>query len=798
MAPPTAEGFIGKHTGLWASTTLRCAHCGNEVPAFRAPATATAQAFCCAGCETVFAFLAGREAAGAPAAAGESFAYLDDAEFRRLYGAGANRMEFYLEGVHCAACVWLVDKLPGLVPGVNGAALDLSRSVAQVEIAPGGSFAAAAAQFSKFGFRAHVVKDGDVAALMKQENRKLLTRLGVAAASLMNLMLFAIALYSGAAGEWVPVFAWASLVFFLPILFYSAVPFYAATLASLRAGKISIDVPIVFGILVGAVMGVVNLFRPAHLEHIYFDSLGALVFLLLSARYLVRRAQQKALGATQLVFRLMPASCRRWNGASGTFETAPVELVRAGDRIEVRPGDVVPADGRVLRGASELNLAVLTGESRPEPVRAGDAVYAGTVNGGGTLEVLVESSGAATRMGQIVKLVQEASGRKTPIANAADRVAGRFTAGVLLVGAATFAFWAWRAGLSAAATNTMALFIVTCPCALALSAPLANLVSMSRAARLGVLIKGPDVFERIAAAKDIFLDKTGTLTEGRFGVAEVKIVDPTVDEASLGAAVFAIEQSSPHPVAAALLAHFAPAQGTGPAGAGASAVKEMFGRGVSGVVAGRRYEIYGIDAPAGAASVDTHVAVDRDGVRAAVIRLGDRLRADAPAAVAGLRKHGLAVHLISGDGEGAVRAAAAQAGIDPANVRAGAGPEDKLAAVRAAQGAIMVGDGANDSAALAAAGVGIAVHGGMEVSLRAADVYFTHPGTAGLAHLVRGARETVNVIFRNFKFSFVYNLVGGTLAITGLMSPLVAAVLMPFSSLTILASSLWGAKAYRP
>lgn len=770
------------------SADALCVHCGTAVPEHRKGGPG--EAYCCAGCETLAAVFRG--ASLPKGTSGEDYAYLDDADFRRLYGANDGAIDFYLEGVHCSACVWLVDRLPQAVPGVKSAALDLSRSVAHITVAPGGSLAEAARRLESFGFRPHAVKDGDAELLQKKENRKLLTRLGVAAASVMNLMLFAIALYSGAGQEWGVYFAWASFAFYLPIVFYSAVPFYASTFASLRARRMSIDVPIVIGIAVGTALGVRNLFHPGQIEEIYFDSLGTLVFLLLASRYLVRRAQQKSLSSAQVVFRMMPASCRRLVPETGRYQTAAVELLRAGDRVEVRAGETFAADGTVLAGESEVNTAVLSGETRPEAVAPGSVVFAGTVNLSGVLHVQVDTSGAATRVGRIVKMVQDAAARRTPIANAADRIAFWFTFAVLALGALTLLYW-WPKDSSLALNHVMALFIVTCPCALAMSAPVASLVSMSRAAKHGMLVKGPDVFEKLATVDRIYLDKTGTLTEGEFGVVAFTVA-PGADAAAVKGAALALERGSTHPIARAIVAHL---MAEGVCEIPAVDVRETLGAGVDGVVAGRRYSLRRLDAPAAAGEVVTSIALYEDNRQVAVVRLGDRVRAGAAEAVAALRGAKLDVHLLSGDNAAAARAAAAAVGIAPENVHAGASPEDKLAVVKAHPGAAMVGDGANDSAALAAARVGVAVHGGMEVSLRAADVYFLKPGVGALPRLVAGARETVAVIYRNFGFSLVYNLIGAAAAVTGHMSPLAAAVLMPISSFTILASSVRGGRSLR-
>jgi heavy metal translocating P-type ATPase len=755
-----------------------------------------ARDYCCAGCETVYAIVNGLETA---AADDGSYAFLDDPEFLKLYAIDAKTMEFYLDGVHCAACLWLVEKIPSVVPGVAAATLDLGRAVATITLAPGGSFAPAARQLALFGFKPHAVKDGDADVLVKKENRKLLIRLGVAAACTMNIMLFAVALFSGAAGEWTSFFAWASFAFFLPILLYSAVPFYASSFAALRAKKMSIDIPIVVGIVVGTALGFYNLFHPEHAELVYFDSLATLIFLLLSSRYLVRRAQQRSLGTAQLVFQMMPASCRRWNASAGRYDVVPVESLRHGDTVELRPGDIAPADGVVMTGESEMNNAVLSGEARPEPVAPGSSVYAGTLNVSGRLELHVETSGAATRVGQLMKMVQDAASQRTAIANIADRISGWFTAVILLLGAGTFAYWA-RTDFHGALNNTMALFIVSCPCALAMSAPVASLVSMGRAAKKGMLIKSPDVFEKLTQVKEVFLDKTGTLTEGQYGVLDSTFTVSGIgaeEQAAIEAAVLALESTSNHPVALSIVKYL---RAKGVEVIEPQDLRERIGYGVAGRVNGVDYEVRRHDGPATLADgegIFTRIAVLRAGNPVATFRLGDRLRADSPAAVADLQRAGVKAHLLSGDAPEAVAAAAAQLGLPAEQTRARVSPEEKLATVRDCARSAMVGDGVNDSAALAAAHVGIAVHGGMEASLRAADVYLLQPGVAPVARLLRASRETVAVIYRNFGFSLVYNVIGVSAAMAGLMSPLMAAILMPISSLTILTSSVWGARSLR-
>nr|MCU0232338.1 cation-translocating P-type ATPase [Acidobacteriota bacterium] len=567
------------------------------------------------------------------------------------------------------------------------------------------------------------------------------------------------------------------------------------------------DVPIAIGLLAAFASSAANTIRGT--GSVYFESLTALVFLLLVGRFLQTRQQRGAADATELLSSLAPSTARRIeSGADGTLvvREVPLEALVPGARVEVRAGDTVPADGVVRAGHSELDLSLLTGESRPVGAGPGDAVHAGTVNLSGRLEVDVERAGEETRVGRLMQLVEEHARRRAPIVQLADRISGWFVVAVLALAAVTGAIW-WRIDPDRAVENVVALLIVTCPCALGLATPLAVSASIGRAARRGLLIKGADVIERLARPGRFWLDKTGTLTEGR-----VALVRTAGDPGVLRLAA-ALEAHSAHPVARAFAglavgdaeAARLPAAGA-PSLPAAHEVVETRGAGIAGLVEGRRVAVGSLafldsPLPAGplADAVDaaladglTPLVVAVDGTPAAVAVLGDPLRADAPGAIDRLRASGWEIGILSGDHPAVVGAVARRLAIAPGLARGGVRPEEKLRVVaeEAAHGRVaMAGDGVNDAAALAAATVGIGVHGGAEAALAAADVYSARPGVAPLADLVDGARRTMSVIRRNLVFSLLYNLAGVGLAMAGLLDPIGAAILMPLSSLTVTISS---------
>jgi Cu2+-exporting ATPase len=768
--------------------------------------------FCCHGCSTVYQVIHGcglerfyrlrdalqREARPARTT-NRAYSEFDDDVFHNLYyrtqADGSQAVEFYLEGVHCAACVWLVEKLPHVQSGVIEARLDLRRAIVEVRWDPNFvRLSQIAGMLDSLGYPPHPAKDVKARQMRRDEDRRFLIRIGVAAACVGNVMTLSFALYggvfSGIEAQYEHLFRWTSMLFGLVSLAWPGSIFFRGAWAALRTQTAHLDLPIAIGLAAGGIAGTVNAILGR--GEIYFDSLSMLVLLLLAGRWLQRRQQSWANDSLELLFSLTPTSARRLE--NGAVVEVPIEAVQPGDVVEVRAGDSIPADGSVLEGVSSVDRALLTGESQPAAVQPDSTVNAGTINLSARLVVLVEAVGEATRVGRLMHLVEEHSRMRPPIVRFADRIAGRFVRVVLAVAAITFLAWVWFSP-SKAIDNAVALLIVTCPCALGLATPLAMTIAVGRAARRHILIKGAEVLEALNRRGVILLDKTGTLTAGR-----ISLVSWHGDE-HVRPWVSALERHSAHPIARALV--------TGDdatATLTAGDVEQTVGGGIIGTVAGRRLLVgspafvgqQGCQIPSEMedalrqtiAAAATPVLVAVDGRAVAVAGLGDPLRPDAAASLDRLRQLGWKIRILSGDHPELVAAIGRQLGIAAEDAVGGASPEDKLAAVReaAADGTvIMVGDGVNDAAALSAAGVGIAVHGGAEASLAAANVYLTRPGLAPILDLMHAARATLRAIHRCFVASICYNLLTGTLAVAGVISPLMAAILMPISSFTVFA-----------
>jgi Cu2+-exporting ATPase len=812
VALPPPASRAGGHERPATARDAACTHCGLPVPAGLVVPDESRQ-FCCGGCRAVWQILhehglegyyrvANRRAAP-PRVSGRDFEEFDHPAFHRLYvrpaGAGLSTVELYLEGVHCSACVWLVERVPLVVPGVVRAELDVTRARAQVTWDPATvSLGAVARTLDSLGYRPHPFRGLRGDAVRRDEDRAMLVRIGIAGAIALNVMLAALALYSGwlSTGgmehEFERYFRWISLALTTPAMLGPGRVFFRGAWASLRTRTLHMDVPIAIALAAGFTRGAINTVTDA--GPIYFDGVTMLIFLLLSGRFLQQRGQRAATDAAELMFSLTPATGRIVESDdSQVVREVPAEALVPGMVLDVRPGETLAADGVVVAGETSLDLSLLTGESRPSSGTLGSRVFAGTINLTGPVRVRIEQAGESSRLGRMMRQVEEGARRRAPMVLLADRLAGWFVGGVLLLAAATFVLWL-RLDPSRAADNAIALLIVTCPCALALATPLAVTAAVGRAARSGILIKGGDALERLARPGRLLLDKTGTLTEGRSALVE------WVGPDWVKPLVVSLERNSTHALAAGFLRAWPDLEALPVDGA-----EHTLGGGISGTVAGRRVLVgspafvrrrLGAGADDGAMPYDsrswtaalTPVVVAVDGVPVATAGFGDPLRPGARAALDRLRAGGWRVGILSGDDPAVVAEAGRQLGISPDECVGGATPEEKLRVVSEASRAgpvVMVGDGVNDAAALAAAGVGVGVHGGAEAALAAADVWLARGGVEELVRLMDGSRRTLRLIRRTIAFSLVYNLVGGTLAVAGVINPLIAALLMPASSLTV-------------
>ncbi len=792
------------------ATDVLCAHCALPVP--DGLLDDAERQFCCSGCHTAFGILhahgldsyygfADRREAPVQAS-GRSYDEFDHPAFANLYVAalpnGLSRTELYLEGVHCASCVWLVERVPLLVPGVLRAELDVRRSLAVIEwdvaTVP---LSRIAQSLDTLGYRPHPFRGVARADMRKREDRAMLVRIGIAGAIAINVMLAALALYAGELNtmdaSFTRFFRWVSFAITVPAFIWPGRVFFTGAWASLRTRSLHMDLPIAIALAAGFVRGAMNTITDS--GPIYFDGLALLIFALLVGRFLQQRGQRMAVDAAEELHAIAPSTARIIDNEIA--RNVPSEALLPGMLLDVRAGESFAADGIVMRGHSSVNAALLTGESHPTSVSVGQRVYAGTLNVESPLRVQVEQAGETSRIAKLLRQVEESAKRRAPIVQTANRMAGVFTAVVLGAAATTFVI---KSQLSAAHAldDALALLIVTCPCALALATPLAITVAVGRAARRGMLIKGGDALELLATPGILVLDKTGTVTEGRTALAAWHGPD-WVKPLVLG-----LEEGSSHPLADGFRRAW-----SGVVPATVSTSRHVAGGGLEGIVDGHavrigsprfvRESVVTIDESLEHVThtldrtlTPVHIAID--GGVVAMAGRGDRVRDDAFHALQQLRGRGWRTVMLSGDTHDVVASVGRALAFEAPDALGAVSPEGKLAFVeqlKATSGrtVVMVGDGVNDAAAIAAAHVGIGVHGGAEACLATADIYLTRPGLGALVELTEGARRTLHVIRRNIALSIGYNLIGAGLAVFGVLTPLIAAILMPTSSITVVLGS---------
>ena len=778
-------------------TDTICAHC--RLPALDDGAI-DGPIFCCSACATAYAMINAhglgayhrfperRGAAVHPS--GRAFSDFDHEAFRARYvhtdAAGVSHIELALEGVHCASCVWLIERVPLLVTGVARVELDVRHARASVTWDPAAtSLSEIARTLDSLGYTPHPYRGGDRAAMRRRDDRAMLVRIGVAGAIATNVMLAAVALYTGEFNAMdrgsLQLFRWLSLALTVPALVWPGRVFFTGAWAALRVGTVHMDVPIALALGAAATRGAINTVTGT--GPVYFDGVCALVFLLLVGRFLQARGQRAATDATEQLFALTPATARVIQPDGATVDV-PADAVAVGALIAVHAGETIPVDGEVVAGASRLNRAILTGESADVSVQVGDTVYAGTLNRSAVLRVRVTASGDDSRIARILAQVDESARRRAPVVLLADRLA----------------LWL-RRDPSAAWDHAIALLIVTCPCALALATPLAMSAAVGRAARSGIYVKGGDTLESLSRPGVLVLDKTGTLTVG-----DITLVSWSGAE-SVKPMVLALEAASTHPIAEGFRRAWPDVEAVE-----SSLVAHTLGGGIIGVVDGHSVVIGSprfvtsrlpeVISPTRPSDGNTPVIVAIDGCIVARAGFGDAIRPDALASLTTLRARGWTTLLLSGDACEVSQRVGAALGFAPAEIIGESSPEEKAERVRSLVLATregltppcvaMVGDGVNDAAAIAAATVGIGVHGGAEASLATADVAMTRDGLGALVELTEGATRAMRVIRRNIVWAFGYNTIGVVLAMTGHITPLVAAIMMPVSSLTVVLGSWFG------
>ena len=706
-----------------------------------------------------------------------------------------------LEGIVCAACVWLNERHVNALPGVLEFRVNYASHRATLKWDDASIHLSDILRaISEIGYIAHPFDPGRQERLHKKERAQALKRLAVAGIGAMQVMMFAVALYAGdyhgMESNLEVFFRWVSMLVATWVVMYSARPFFAGAWRDLKRRQLGMDVPVALAIG-GAYLASVwaTLTRSGE---VYFDSVTMFTFFLLAGRFLEMGARQRAGQAAEELVKLLPAMATRLDGEQEAL--VPVAELAPGDRVRVKPGESIPADGMIVSGTSSVDESLLTGESLPLLKKAGDSVVGGTVNVESPLLITIEKIGEETVLAAIQRLLDRAQTEKPQIAAMADRVAGWFV-GVILLLAALVGWWWWQHQPEQAFWIVLSMLVVTCPCALSLATPAALTAATGSLTRLGVLTTRGHALESLAHTSHMIFDKTGTLTTGRLQLQGVELLG-SLDEKRCLSIAAALEQGSEHPVGRVLRRQVEESP----------QVNEILatpGQGVEAQLDGRTYRIGNPDYVMALLQVEVNNPIaEEDGISQVVLgneqellalfKFSDSLRPEAAQAIRQLQALGLQTWLLSGDGEAAVERVARELGI--AHAEAGLKPEDKLARLTQLQqqGAVvaMVGDGVNDAPVLAGAQVSLAMGGGTQLAQASADMVLLSEQLPHLVGAVEMARSTLGIIRQNLSWAVLYNIVALPLAAMGYIAPWMAAIGMSASSLIVVLNALRLNKQY--
>ncbi len=687
-----------------------------------------------------------------------------------------------LPGIHCSACIAAVERALNAYPGVEGARVNLTLKRAMIKAVPEVRPSDLIPVLEAAGYEAHELDPGALSATQSDKaGRDLLMRLAVAGFASMNVMLLSVSVWSGATDATRDMFHWISAAIAFPAIAFAAQPFFKNGWSALRVRRLNMDVPIVLAILLALITSLWETALSG--EHAYFDAALTLTFFLLAGRYLDYRTRAVARSAAEELTALeVPRAIRLTEGLE---DEVAVSDLRVGDLVLVRPGGRMPVDGEIVSGQSELDRSLLTGETLPVFAEPGQSVSAGEVNLTGPLTIRATAVGEDTSLHQMADLVAIAESGRARYTSLADKAAKLYAPGVHILSALSFLGWYIYSGdLRTALNIAAAVLIITCPCALGLAVPAVTTAASGRLFRKGMLIKDATALERLAQVDTVVFDKTGTLTSGTPEVTNLG--DHT--RADLEVAL-ALAEASSHPLSVALTRA---AREAGIKPANLREIVEVPGYGTEGFHRDQRVRLGRAAWVGGDDSDQTAAWLAIGGQPPICFTFSDSLRTGAAQAVSALRASAKEVILISGDTQGAVQALADRLGIE--TWIAQALPQDKAARVQAladgGRNVLMVGDGLNDTAALAAAHVSISPASALDAARVASDIVLLGNDLSPIAQACVTADKATKRIRENFRIATIYNVIAVPLAVAGLATPLIAALAMSTSSITVSLNAL--------
>jgi len=791
-----------------------CFHCGLEVTShnlIQANIDQSRQDFCCSGCasvcQTIYqsglgAFYEQQTSSILPAVNLEYPIEFYDAEaFQQPFLEVANEDEKIItlisDTIHCAACVWLIERAIGALEGVNWVRASLTDKRIRISWKDADIQLSSIMQhLADLGYGAMPYEQNIAEAMANKINKAMLYRIGFAAFTMMNLLWISIALYTGASdGKYYQYFQWLGFVLATPTLFYSGFGFLKSAYTGLKNGLMNMDVPISIGALATYFYSTYVLLGFSTKGEVYFDTVVNFIFVILIGRYLESSAKKSSISASSSLQQLQPKVALVVKDSSEII--TPIGAIKAGDRVLIRPGERIPVDGYVLSGASEVDESLLSGESKPIAKQVGDEVFAGSVNAQGSLEIRVSQTLKQSVLGKIVSLVENTQHNKSSVVCSIDKIIPYFVGVTLFLATATFVYW-YPQNFDLALLSATSVLIITCPCAFGLATPMSIAVASGAAVKAKILIKNSDALEVLDKVDWIVFDKTGTLTLGEFEIVEIE--SASIQKTHLLQIMASIEKYSEHPLAQAIVAK----------NDKKPLVIEGFnsvpGQGVSATIDGQVFKVGKLS------FVDSNNFAKSQLLKRAekielqgssciwcanqdtvlgFVALADQVKTDAKETVKNLHKLGKQVSILSGDSQAVTQKVADYLGIK--HVIAQALPEDKSDYVKNLQWqnhhVLMVGDGVNDAPALVQANTSMAIGSGSDVSVNHADVVLLKSTLSPILTMIDLAKRTNLTIKQNITFALLYNALMVPLAMMAKVTPLFAAIAMPISSLIVIGNA---------
>lgn len=710
------------------------------------------------------------------------FDYLDRPENKELYKLHSqkNDFKFFIQGIQCSSCVHLLEKIPDFYPDCISSRLNMGTNELHVELTEKGELSHVAQLIQELGYESQIIKNTeDVNEKIKLDLRQDLKRIAVTGACAGNIMLFSFSIYAGVEEPILTVFRWLNLVLFLPILFYSAVPFYRGAWTSLKVKKVHIDLPITMALVVSSVFSFYNLVTGS--EEYYFDSTASFLFLIMTARFFVKQTQLKFLSPHSL------KSLIKDQTYINQFNQVLIpENIKVDDQITVSQDQIIPVDGVLDSPVALIDTSFMSGESAPYTFTQGMKLYAGYKSISSSLKMKCTQEIHHTRIHQLMNESFQNLVEKNNFLNLADRLSQKLIVLVFLLALLFFGIYGYFVDYKEGFDRALALIVVACPCALAFGSPLTLAMAFKKAQQKGISVKNPNVFEKMANIKNIFFDKTGTLTDGQL---QVSYTWPDVVPNEYKAIILQLEKISYHPIAFALRKEWSELASQE---IQLENHEEIFGLGVRARHDDQCFEIKSLSSNLLDDQTETAIALYKNKEVLCRIYFEDQIREESKQIIDYLKDQNKECFLLTGDKKKKALHIGQVCGLDKNHIYSDLYPEDKKDIIHQHEQTLMIGDGVNDSLALSTSDVSVAVKGSAELALTSSDIFFLKSGLKPLLDLFSIQKSIHSTLVRNLGLSLLYNVIAGTLALLGFINPLWAAVLMPISSFVVVLSTIWG------